>query len=187
MIFFPFGVIGMSMPAILVASFIPVGTKLPEWGIAAHVATQFGAMWGPIGYYFISFIGLIVLWGTQLQIMDTLTRNFTDLIWSTSEGVRKWAKGDIRKIYYPFMAVYIAFAMWAIWQAPPLIILLLSANIANFGGYAVILLHMLERKLPKELRLRWYYWPFLYGYAILCWFWFVTVFILGRLLGIKIF
>jgi hypothetical protein len=187
LIFFPFGVIGMALPSILVASFIPRGTKLPEWGIAAHVAGQFGDMWGPIGYYFISFIGLIVLWGTQLNIMDALTRNMTDLLWSTSEGVRKWAKGDIRRVYYPFMACYIAFAMWAIWQAPPLIILLLSANIANFGGYGVILLHWLERKLPKELRLRWYYWPFLYAYAILCWFWFVTVFILGRLLGIKIF
>ncbi|MEM4841019.1 MAG: Nramp family divalent metal transporter [Sulfolobales archaeon] len=187
LIFFPFGVIGMTMPAILVASFIPIGTRLPEWGIAAHVATQFGAMWGPIGYYFISLVGLIVLWGTQLQIMDTLTRNMTDLLWSTSEGIRKWAKGDVRRVYYPFMACYIAFAMWAIWQAPPLIILLLSANIANFGGYAVFLLYRLERKLPKELRLRWYYWIFLYAFAILCWFFFVAVFILGWLLGIKVF
>ncbi|MEM4784926.1 MAG: hypothetical protein QXN88_04765, partial [Sulfolobales archaeon] len=61
------------------------------------------------------------------------------------------------------------------------------ANIANFGGYAVFLLHWLERKLPKELRLRWYYWIFLYAYAILCWFFFVAVFILGWLLGIRIF
>ncbi|MEM4812459.1 MAG: hypothetical protein QXO85_06385 [Sulfolobales archaeon] len=84
-----------------------------------------------------------------------------------SEGIRKWAKGDVRRVYYPFLAIYVAFAIYVFGAyiatgTTPLIILLLSANIANFGGFfAWYLLWDIERKLPKELRLRWYYWPFL--------------------------
>ncbi len=188
LIFATFAFLGMVLPSIMVRSVVPLGTDLPAWGIAAHVANQFGARWGPIGFYFIAFIGFLILWTTQLQIMDMLTRNVTDILWSTSERVRRWAKGDVRRVYYAFFLGYTAFAMWAIWQAPPLVLLLISANIANFGGfYAWILLWNINRKLPKEIRLKWYYWPPIILFSAICMFFFISVFILGQLLGIKIF
>ncbi len=186
LIYAVFAIIGITLPAVMVRSMVPLGTNLPGWGIAAHVANQFGAMWGPAGFYLIAFVGVVVLWGTQLFTMDMLSRNITDLLWSTSEGVRKWAKGDVRRIYYTFFIIYTAFAMWAIWQAAPLTLILISANMANFGGfYAWYLLWNINRKLPKELRLRWYYWPPIIIFSIMCMFFFVAL-VLAQFFGIKV-
>ncbi|MEM0505512.1 MAG: Nramp family divalent metal transporter [Sulfolobales archaeon] len=190
LIYATFGVVGMTLPSVMVRSVVPLGTTLPAWAIAAHTANQFGAMWGPVGFYLITFIGLITLWGTQLQWVDMLTRNMTDLLWSTSEGVRKWAKGDVRRVYYTFLVVYVAFAIYVFGAyiatgTAPLIILLLSANIANFGGFfAWYLLWDIDRKLPKELRMKWYYWPPIILFCIMCCFFFIVM-VLGQL-GIRI-
>jgi hypothetical protein len=114
----------------------------------------------------------------------------TDLLWSTSEGVRKWAKGDVRRVYYTFLFIYVAFAIYVFAAfiatgTAPLIILLLSANIANFGGfYAWYVLWDIDRKLPKELRLGWYYWPFILIFCAMCSFFFIVM-VLGQL-GIRI-
>jgi len=190
LIYATFAIIGMTLPSVMVRSVVPIGTTLPAWGIAAHVANEFGRMWGPFGFYLIAFIGLIVLWGTQLQFVDMLTRNMTDLLWSTSERVRKWAKGDVRRVYYGFLAVYITFAIYVFVAfvargVAPLIILLLGANMANFGAfYAWYCLWKIDRQLPKELRLKWYYWPFIAIFCAMCCFFFIVM-VLGQL-GIRI-
>jgi len=52
----------MLLSSIFVASVIPRGTQLPAWGIVAHATTYLAKLWGPAGYYFIAFVGLITLW-----------------------------------------------------------------------------------------------------------------------------
>jgi len=186
-IFFVGGVIGMFLPSLIVRSLVPVGTKLPAWGIAAHVATQFAAKVGPWGFYYICLIGFLILFSTQLQVVDVLMRNTVDLAWSVSEAVRRIAKGDIRVLYYSLFIVYIIWACIAFWLEQPLVLLLLGANAANLGGvFSVPLTMYMNRQLPKELR------PAAWEYVILVIFWFSCIFfftamILGQVFGIKIF
>jgi len=94
-IFFVGGVIGMFLPSLIVRSLVPIGTKLPAWGIAAHVATQFATKVGSWGFYYICIIGFIILFSTQLQVVDVLMRNTVDLAWSVSEAARRIAKGAL--------------------------------------------------------------------------------------------
>jgi Mn2+/Fe2+ NRAMP family transporter len=175
LIFFIGGMFGMLLPAMIVSSLVPVGTTLPAWGIAAHVSNQFAAKVGPWGYYFIALIGFFILFSTQLGVLDELVRVVTDTLWNTSEGVRKWAKGDVRRIYYPFLAIYLIFACFAMWAAAPLILLLIGANVTHFLGIWLIpVLTYLDRKLiPKELRtplwviiITWTMWAFHLFFAI---------------------
>lgn len=69
-------------------------------------------------------------------------------------------------MYFSLMALYIAFASWAIWQTQPLILLLLGANMANFAAvWSVPALFALSMKLPKELRPHPVVWVFMLVYV----------------------
>ncbi|RLI43279.1 hypothetical protein DRO59_01435 [Candidatus Bathyarchaeota archaeon] len=70
---------------------------------------------------------------------EVMMRNLTDVIWSSIEKVRWWCRGDVRWLFYGVLIAYIIFACgWAIWQAQPLILLLISSNIANFSEHSMV-------------------------------------------------
>ncbi|MCS7108856.1 MAG: Nramp family divalent metal transporter [Sulfolobales archaeon] len=175
LIFFIGGMLGMYLPSIMVAALVPPGTTLPAWGIAAHVANEMKAIVGPWGYYLVAFTGFMVLFSTQLGVVDRLTRIITDVSWTSVEAIRKWTKGDVRRLYYPALLIYLAFGCSSLWIAAPLIILLIGANIVHFYGVWLIpALTYIDRKiLPKELRapiwmplVAWILWAFHLFFAI---------------------
>ena len=187
LIYFPFALLGMYLPALFVRALVPVGTELPKWGIAAHVAPEFAKLVGPWGLYFIAFIGAVVLFSTQVQVADTFMRNVTDIVWSGSETIREKCKGDVRYLYYGIFLAYIVFASCVIWFKAPLWYLLLMANMANFGAfYTIPLLWYFDRKMPEELRIPKWWWPFLIVFGAICAFIFIAM-ILGKVFGIVIF
>lgn len=148
-------ILGMFMPALIVRSLVPVGTALPAWGIAAHMAEAFAAKVGRWGFYFVSLIGFFVLFSTQLGVVDgAITRPVFDGVWATSEGVRKWAKEDPRRFYYLFLAIYLIFGCASLWISYPLMLVLINANITHFAGLWVIpaLIYLDRKIIPKELR-----------------------------------
>jgi Mn2+/Fe2+ NRAMP family transporter len=150
-----------TVPALIATSLLPRGTVIGGWGVAAHVSEAFAKVVGPWGFYLISFIGLSILFTTQLMLSDNLSRNIIEIFWSTSEGVRKWAKGDIRRLYYTLLVVYIIFAVIIIWSGmEPLLVLLISATVPHFMAFWAIpaLIYINEKLLPKEYRSpRWMY------------------------------
>ncbi len=186
LIFFPGAILGMYLPALIAASLLPRGQQLPPWGVAAHIANEFAARVGSAwGYYLICLIGFIVLLSSALgAYVDAVPRNLTDLLWG-SEKVRRWAGGDVRKVYYAILLTYVMFTIWALYQAQPLILVIIAANAANFVGIFVVpAVIYLTHKLPRELR------PGMWEYVALIIFlmlstYFFLLSLLG-LLGIKI-
>jgi len=154
LIFFTGGMLGMILPMLMVASLVPRGTELPAWGVAAHVSEAFAAKVGRWGFYLVALVGFLILFSTQLGIADRLTRVVTDVTWTTSERVRRWAKGDVRRFYYPLLAAYLVFGSAAMWLTQPLILILIGANIVHYyGAWVIPVLTYIDRKiLPKELR-----------------------------------
>ena len=53
------------------------------------------------------------------------------MAWFGIKGIREWAKGDVRRIYYPITALYIIWAFIVMNVGAPLVLLAISANIAN--------------------------------------------------------
>ncbi|MEM1546573.1 MAG: Nramp family divalent metal transporter [Candidatus Methanomethylicia archaeon] len=184
-IFFIGALFGMFLPALAVRSVTELGTSLPTWGVAAHIAEQFAAKVGPWGFYYISLVGIACLIPTQLGVIDVLIRTTTDTAWIHG-GVRNFFKNDIRILYYTLNVIYILFASWAIWQTAPLILTLIAANMANVAAvFFVPAVLYLNTKLPKELK------PGAWEYIALIIFWllcifFATAMILGQFFGIKI-
>ncbi|MEM1679149.1 MAG: Nramp family divalent metal transporter [Ignisphaera sp.] len=151
--------IGMYLPTLLAVALIPLGTKLPAWGIAAYQGEYFSKLWGPVGWGIALLMGVWILFSTQLGSTDMITRTLVDLIWQASEKVRRWAKGEVKKLYYTVLAFIIiwiifAFALNYIFGIVPFAWILMVANISNIvlALTAAATIYIGRKYLPKEIR-----------------------------------
>jgi hypothetical protein len=180
-IFWVGGMLGMALPGLLYVSQVAPGTTLPSWGIAVSAAQNFGTL----GLYMIAGIGFWILFSSAMSNLDLVPRQCTDMLWFSSPTVRKLAKDDIRKVYYGLLIAVLVWGTIYVNITLPIIILAISANVANFTmALSAILTVIVNRKfLPKEFRPQ--VWREVIMYICLVFFgFFFTLFILTQL-GIK--
>jgi len=153
-VYFIGAILGMALPALLYVTFVPAGSDIRGLGIAAAlaqaVATQKGAIFGGA----IAILGVWILFKTQLDILEGMTRAITDILWTGSSRIRSWRGGDVRVVYYAVLALITVWGIIALRLTQPIILLLLSANMAGivFIISSLHLLYVNTRLLPLELR-----------------------------------
>jgi hypothetical protein len=153
-VYFTGAILGMALPALLYVTFVPAGSDIRGLGIAAAlaqaVATQKGAIFGGV----IAILGVWLLFKTQLDILEAMTRGITDILWAGSARIRAWRGGDVRVIYYSVLAVISIWGILALRLTQPIILLALSANMAGivFIISSIHLLYVNTRLLPVALR-----------------------------------
>lgn len=153
-VYFIGAILGMVLPAVLYVTFIPPGSDIRGLGIAAalaqSVATQKGAIFGGV----IAVLGVWLLFKTQLDILEAMTRAITDILWTGSSRIRAWRGGDVRVIYYTVLVAITAWGIIALRLTQPIVLLALSANMAGivFIISSIHLLYINTRLLPVELR-----------------------------------
>lgn len=152
--------VGMYLPTLLAYALIPQGTNLPTWGVAAYQGEYFSKLWGPIGWALALLAGFWILFSTQLGSTDMITRTLVDLIWQASERVRRWARGEIRRLYYTVLAfiviwIIFAFILYYALGIVPLAWILMVANISNvvLALTASATIYINRKWLPKEIRM----------------------------------
>lgn len=153
-IFFCGAVLGMILPGLLYVTFLPAGTELQGLGIAAALANSIGQSVGPLIAGIVAFLGAWVLFKTQLDNLEAMTRSITDILWTGSSRIRAWRGGDVRAVYYGVLAIIVVWGLIALRRAQPIILLQIGANVAGFV-FIVSSLHLLyinTRLLPAELR-----------------------------------
>ena len=119
--------------------------------------------------------------------LDLVPRQCTDMLWYASPKIREWAKGDIRKVYYFLLVAVLIWGTIYVNIYLPLILLALSANVANFTmALSSFLTVLVNRKfLPAEYR------PPVWREAIMMvntvfFGFFFLLFVLTQFLGVKI-
>jgi hypothetical protein len=153
-VYFTGAILGMMLPALLYVTFVPAGSDIRGLGIAAAlaqaVATQKGAIFGGV----IAILGVWLLFKTQLDILEAMTRGVTDILWAGSARIRAWRGGDVRVVYYSVLAVITVWGIVALRLTQPIVLLALSANMAGivFIISSLHLLYVNTRLLPLELR-----------------------------------
>ena len=153
-VYFVGAILGMVLPALLYVTFVPVGSDIRGLGVAAAlaeaVATQKGAIFGGV----IAVLGVWLLFKTQLDILEAMTRAITDILWTGSSRIREWRGGDVRVVYYTVLLAITAWGIIALRLTQPIILLALSANMAGivFIISSLHLLYINTRLLPVELR-----------------------------------
>jgi hypothetical protein len=130
--------LGMGLPALLTVQFIPPGTQVGGMAVAVRQAEGLSDAFGGLAtvagtllWYVTLLTGFWILYSTQLGIMDLLPRTVTDILWTSNPGVRNWAKGDVRKVYYATLITFIVWGCIAINLAQPFILILLGAFTAG--------------------------------------------------------
>jgi len=153
-VFFIGAMLGMALPAVLYVTVLQGGTNIQGIGIAAAlasaVATQAGATMGLV----VALLATWILFKTQLDIIESMVRSITDILWTGSKRVRVWSRGDVRVVYYGALAVICLWGIFALRLAQPIILILAAANIAS-AVFTVASLHLLyvnTRLLPEGLR-----------------------------------
>jgi hypothetical protein len=147
-------IVGMLLPALLYVTFLPRGTDIQGLGISAALASRVGAVSGPLLGGAIAFLGAWILFKTQLDNLEGMTRAITDMLWTGSPRVRAWRGGDVRAVYYTVLTVLVVWGIIALRLAQPIVLLKVSANVA---GVVLIVasLHLLyinTRLLPPHVR-----------------------------------
>lgn len=153
-VFFLGGLLGMALPAILYSAFIELGRDIRGLAIAAELANAMAARGGTLLASGVALMGAWVLFKTQLDIVDGMTRAITDMLWTSSPRIRRWRGGDVRVVYYAVLAAVVAWGTIAIRLTQPILLLQLGANVAGlvFVVSSLHLLYLNTTFLPKELR-----------------------------------
>ncbi len=153
-VFFTGAILGMALPALLYVTFLPSGTDIRGLGISAALAEGIGQRAGPLLAGAIAVLGAWLLFKTQLDLVEGMTRSITDILWSGSARVRRWRDGDVRAVYYTVLGSIVLWGVIALALATPIVLLQIGANIAGatFIITSLQLLYINTRLLPPPLR-----------------------------------
>jgi len=147
-------ILGMVLPGLLYVALLPRGTDIQGLGIGAALAQAVDARSGALLGGGIAFLGAWILFKTQLDILEGMTRAITDILWTGSRQVRAWRGGDVRAVYYSVLAAVVLWGIFAMRLAQPIVLLKLGANVAAVVMViaSMHLLYVNTRLLPPHVR-----------------------------------
>src|SRR4029079_169239 len=153
-IFFVGALLGMMLPALLYVTFVAPGTDIKGLAISAVLANTIGATAGAALGLLVAVLGAWILFKTQLDSVEAMSRAVTDILWTGSARVRAWRGGDVRAGYYALLGVVVVWGIIALRMAQPVMLLQIGANIAGaiFVIASLHLLYLNTRVLPEALR-----------------------------------
>jgi hypothetical protein len=156
-VYFVGAMLGMLLPALLYVTFVAPGTEIRGLGIAAALAQAVGTQKGAFFAGVIAFLGVWILFKTQLDILEGMVRAITDILWTGSKSLRAWRTSDVRVVYYAVLTIVILWGVVALHFSQPITLIQIGANMA---GVILMIssLHVLyvnTTLLPPELRPSW--------------------------------
>ncbi|MEW5872423.1 MAG: Nramp family divalent metal transporter [Chloroflexota bacterium] len=158
-IFFVGAVLGIFLPSLLVAYLTssPSVTPAQSASMMTYAAQLLRQTYGPIVSGWMLLTGFLLLYGTQMIVLELLARNFTDAAFAVSPRLRRLARQDPRRLYFPALIGIMVLVGLFIHIQPPAQLLLISANLSNFAALLFPLaLIYLNSQLPRPARLRWW-------------------------------
>jgi Mn2+/Fe2+ NRAMP family transporter len=153
-IFFVGAILGMALPGLLYTALIRPGQDIRGLAVAAELANAMMARGEVILAFSVALLGAWVLFKTQLDIVEGMTRAVTDILWAASRQARRWCKGEVRIVYYSVLAAMVVWGLIALRLTQPIILLQMSANMAGvvFVVAALHVLYLNTHFLPRELQ-----------------------------------
>lgn len=160
---------GMALPALLSMQFARFSTVTGEQSAVAQALITadglrhagFAPAVAKLLWIAAVFTGLTVMLPSQMSIVEGFSRRWTDAIWSSSRRVReRMQPHQVKHIYYSILGGYVLWSLVAAWLFSS-IPRLMTDFIANFNNLAIgltsfQLLWLNHRRLPSQLRPRWY-------------------------------
>lgn len=158
-VFFIGAMLGMLLPTILMSRAVELSGERPTTEtVPTFVASALDAEYGRGMFYIMLFIGVLILFSTQLGIFEAMVRVTTDASHANSPRLRRLIEGDPRRFYFPFMFILLVAISIILHLALPVSLVQWSANMSNLGALIFpFLLIYLNSKLPKAARPKWWH------------------------------
>jgi hypothetical protein len=158
-IFFIGAMLGMLLPTILMAHAVELSGEQPTTAtVPTFVASALDAEYGRGMFYITLFIGVLILFSTQLGIFEAMVRVTTDASHANSPRLRRLIEGDPRRFYFPFMFILLVAISIILHLALPVNLVQWSANMSNLGALIFpFLLIYLNSRLPRTARPKWWH------------------------------
>ena len=164
---------GMALPALISIEFaqnspmfgadVPYAQSLISADGLRH-AENLGAATTQTLWIVTLFVGLIVFLPSQMSIVESFARRWTDIIWSGNRRIREKMEPDqVKYIFYSILGIYvlwsfIAATIFLSFGDAPKVMVLVIANLNNvaMGFTSFHILWINRTLLPKPLRPKWY-------------------------------
>ncbi len=157
MLWAPACVIGVALPAMISYEFIR-GVNVEGNSAAAMTAQAVSAQHGEIFWFLTLFCGFVVLFPSQISVLDSISRRWTDVIWMGVKRLRHLEGNQVKYVYYSLLALYGVWGLLALRLAPnPLVLAVASGTLLNLalGFSALHVLYVNRAFLPRQLRPPW--------------------------------
>lgn len=109
------------------------------------------------------FTGFLIVWFTQVQVLDHVTRRWTDILWTGSNRARETSGGSVKRIYYLIAGSYavlncVMLVVFTVLGKTPAQILILTAVTQGFAMCMTSFhtFYVNRRFLPLSLRPVWW-------------------------------
>jgi hypothetical protein len=158
-VFFIGAMLGMLLPTILMAHAVELSGEQPTTAtVPTFVASALDAEYGRGMFYITLFIGVLILFSTQLGIFEAMVRVTTDASHANSPRLRRLIEGDPRRFYFPFMFILLVAISIILHLALPVSLVQWSANMSNLGALIFpFLLIYVNSRLPRTARPKWWH------------------------------
>lgn len=134
--------------------FIPRGTDLQGLAAGSFQAHYLAKAGGRTLWFLTLLVGFCFLFGTQVSIIDGLTRTLTDMLWTSSPSARRRSKNDVRVLYYFIFLFYLAWGCIGITVAQPVALMkvagVMGVIILTVSGIHILVVN--NTLLPPPLR-----------------------------------
>ena len=154
----PACMIGMALPAMMSYQFIRGVKNVEGHAAAAMMAGAIADRHGEILWYLTLLCGFVIFFPTQINVLDGISRRWTDVIWMGTKRFRHIDEHKVKYVYYGLLAGYGVWGLVALRLTPnPLVLAIATAVMLNFalGFSALHVLYVNMVLMPKELRPPW--------------------------------
>lgn len=182
-VFFPGVLLGMVLPSILVGYLVQTSANAApdQTTILTFAAIELGQRYGAILAGWAFLVGFVILYSTQIVVLELLARNLTDAVFGirASRGERHsdhaWLFADSRRFYYLTVIGLILVIAVLIHLALPVQLIVTSANLSNFAAliFPLVMIY-LNRQLPRPAKITWWSYLVLVVNAIFFGFFFLN-------------
>jgi hypothetical protein len=150
--------LGMALPSMFSYQYIRGITNVEGNAAAAMTAQAVAAQHGQIFWFLTLLCGFLIMAPTQVSQIDTITRRWTDVLWTGWGRLRGLDGNQVKYVYYTILSLYALWGLAALKLTPnPLVLAISSGVLMNFalGFSALHTLYVSLVLVPKPLRAGW--------------------------------
>jgi len=154
----PACLIGVALPAMVSYEFIRGVRNIEGNAAAAMTASAISARHGEIFWFLTLLCGFVVLFPSQISVLDSISRRWTDVIWMGVKRLHHLEGNRVKYVYYLLLMSYGLWGLLALRLTPnPLVMAVASGMLLNLGlGFSALhVLYVDLVLLPRQLRPPW--------------------------------